>query len=138
MDGVVPADPWSLVKDSDRPGYRLAAQPDWAEPAGETAAEAEARVLARVGAGRSRDAVDARIIAGVRARTGRIIDSQSQVGGWPELEAGSPWVVGDGDGMPDDWERAEGLDPADAGDGPGDRDGDGWTHLEDWLNSLAE
>ena len=136
MDGTVPADPWSLVKDSDRPGYRLAARPDWAEAAGESAAGAEVRVLARVGAGRVRDPVDARIIEGVRNRTGRIIDSQSQVGGWPELEAGSPWIDSDGDGMPDDWERAQGLDPAVPADGNADRDGDGFTNLEDWLNSL--
>ena len=136
MDGVVPADPWSLVKDSDRPDYRLAARPDWADAANETAAEAEVRVLAQVGAGRVRDAVDARIIEGVRAGTGHIIDSQTQVGGWPELAAGSPWVDGDGDGMPDDWEAAHGLNPADAMDGPTDRDGDGFTNLEDWLNSL--
>ena len=138
MDGVVPADPWSLVKDPDRPGYRLTTRPDWAEAARETAAEAEAGVLAHVGAGRVRDAVDARIIGGVRARTGQIIDSQTQVGGWPDLEAGTPWIDGDGDGMPDDWEAAQGLDPADAADGPADSNGDGFTHLEDWLNSLAE
>jgi hypothetical protein len=136
MDGTVPADPWSLVRDSDRPGYRLPARPDWAEPAGETAAEAEVRVLAHVGAGRVRDPVDARIIEGVRNRTGHIIDSQAQVGGWPALEAGSPWVDSDGDGMPDDWERAQGLDPAHPADGNADRDGDGFTHLEDWLNRL--
>ena len=138
MDGTVPADPWSLVKDSDRPQYRLAARPDWAEAAGETAAEAEVRVLAGAGAGagRLRDPVDARIIEGVRDRTGRIIDSQTRVGGWPALEAGSPWVDSDGDGMPDDWERTQGLDPAAPADGNADRDGDGFTNLEDWLNSL--
>jgi hypothetical protein len=136
MDGEVPADPWSLVKDSDRPGYRLAARPEWAEPAG-PGTGVEAVVLARAGAGPVRDAVDARIVEGVRARTLRIIDSQTAVGGWPALEAGAPWMDSDGDGMPDDWERANGLDPADAGDGPADRNGDGWTNLEDWLNSLA-
>lgn len=137
MDGVVPADPWSLVKDSDRPGYRLATRPDWADGTTETAIEAVDRVLAGAGAGPVRDAVDRRILDGVGTRTGRIIDSQSQVGGWPDLEAGSPWIDGDGDGLPDDWEVARGLDPADATDGAADRDGDGFTELEDWLNSLA-
>lgn len=136
MDGTIPADPWSLVKDSDRPGYRLAARPDWAGPAGETAVEAEALVLDRAGAGRVRDPVDTRIVEGVRNRTARIIDSPSQVGSWPGLEAGSPWIDSDGDGMPDDWERAQRLNPADASDGNTDRDGDGLTNLEDWLNSL--
>jgi len=137
MDGTVPADPWSLVKDSDRPDYRLAARPDWAQPATRTAAGVEAAVLAGAGAGPVRDAVDERIVAGVRARSLRIIDSQAQVGGWPELAPGTPWIDGDGDGMPDDWERAHGSNPADAADGALDRDGDGYTNLEDWLNSLA-
>ena len=136
MDGDVPADPWSLVRDSNRPGYRLTARPDWAEAADETAAQAEARVLVHAGAGPVRDAVDARIIEGVRSRTGRVINSQSDVGGWPVLEAGSPWIDSDGDGMPDDWETGRGLDPRDPNDGVSDRDGDGFTELEDWLNSL--
>ena len=137
MDGVTPPDPWTLVKDSDRPGYRLAALPDWAEAATETPDAATAAVLDRAGASRVRDVVDLRIVSGVRGRTGRIIDSQTQVGGWPELDAGTPWIDGDGDGMPDDWERAHGLDPAAAADGPADRDGDGYSNLEDWLNTLA-
>lgn len=137
MEGQVPADPWSLVKDSDRPDYRMATRPDWAEAATEPATGIEAAVLAGAGAGPARDAVDQRIVAGVRARSLRIIDSQSQVGGWPELAAGTPWVDGDGDGMPDSWETANGLNPADAGDGAADRNGDGWTNLEDWLNSLT-
>lgn len=137
MDGAVPADPWTLVKDSDRPDYRLTARPDWADAATEAPDAAAEVVLSGAGAGRVRDAVDARVIAGVRDRSGRIIDSQGQVGGWPELAAGAPWVDGDGDGMPDDWERARGLDPANAADGPADRNGDGFTNLEDWLNELA-
>src|SRR6478672_187068 len=138
MDGQIPADAWSLVKDSDRPDYRISARPDWAEAATGSPTEVEAAVLARAGAGPVRDAVDQRIIAGVRARSLHIIDSQSQVGGWPELAPGTPWTDGDGDGMPDQWETANGLNPADATDGPADRNGDGWTNLEDWLNSLAE
>ncbi|RYG16113.1 MAG: pectate lyase, partial [Caulobacteraceae bacterium] len=109
MDGVEPADPWALVQGSDRTGYRLAARPDWAGAAHSPGDETEVAVLARAGASRVRDAVDARVIEGVRTRTGRIIDSQTQVGGWPDLEPGSPWVDGDGDGMPDDWERTQGL-----------------------------
>lgn len=137
MDGVTPADPWSLVKDADRPDYRLAARPDWAEAADQTAEAAALSVLDRAGAGRVRDAVDARVIAGVRDRTARIIDSQEQVGGWPELEPGTPWIDSDGDGMPDEWERGHGLNPASAADGSNDRNGDGFTNLEDWLNELA-
>ena len=136
IDGVVPADPWAPVTGDDAPGYRLTALPDWAVGATQTADQAWTSVLAGAGASRARDAVDARIVAGVLAGTGRIIDSQGDVGGWPDLEAGNPWVDTDGDGMPDDWETAQGLDPA-LPDGAADRNGDGYTNLEDWLNSLA-
>jgi hypothetical protein len=73
----------------------------------------------------------------VRNGTGRLIDSQTEVGGWPALAAGTPWKDSDGDGMPDAWERAHGLDPANAADGAADANGDGYTNLEDWLNALA-
>ena len=95
MDGVVPEDPWSLVKDGGRPDYRLPARPDWADPASETAAETETSVLNGAGASRTRDAVDLRILDGVRARTGRIIDSQRDIGGWPDLAPGAPWIDND-------------------------------------------
>ena len=137
MDGTTPDDPWSLVKDSDRSGYRLPARPDWAEPATEPAIGILLSVLDKAGAGRERDAVDVRIIDGVRSRNGRIINSQTEVGGWPDLDPGTAWIDTDGDGMPDDWEAAHGLDPADVTDGATDHNGDGFTNLEDWLNSLS-
>ena len=136
MDGAVPADPWGPVTGDDTPGYRLTALPDWAAPASETAAQAWVSVLARAGASKSRDAVDTRIVAGVADGAGRIINSPGDVGGWPDLTPGMAWIDTDGDGMPDAWETANGLDPA-TDDGAADRDGDGFTNLEDWLNSLA-
>ncbi len=39
--------------------------------------------------------------------------------------------------MPDDWESSAGLNPGDASDGPLDRDDDGYTNLEEYLNSLV-
>ncbi len=137
MNGTVPADPWSLVKDGDRPGYRLSARPDWAEAATQTPDQAQDVVLATVGASKMRDTVDLRVIAGVADRSGRIIDRAADVGGWPDLEPGTPWIDGDGDGMPNAWEASHGLDPADPTDGIADPDADGFTNLEDWLNSLA-
>jgi hypothetical protein len=136
MAGVVPDDPWSLVRFDGGPGERLAARPDWAQAADADVEATTERVLAQAGAW-PRDVVDARVIDGMRRGEGRIIDSQADVGGWPELARGNPWIDADGDGMPDDWERARGLDPHDATDGPADLDGDGYTNLEDWLNSLA-
>ena len=136
MDGTVPADPWTLVRFDGGPGEKLTARPEWASvPEADPAATAEA-VLSKAGAW-PRDPVDARIVAGVRSRAGRLVDSQNEVGGWPELGAGAPWVDNDGDGMPDDWEISRGLNPEDPADGTADPDGDGYTNLEDWLNSLA-
>ncbi|MBX9706601.1 MAG: hypothetical protein K2X61_01555, partial [Caulobacteraceae bacterium] len=117
-------------------GYPLAVRPDWALPHATSAATAETAVLSDAGASRTRDAVDLRVIATMLDGTGRIIDSQDEVGGWPDLVAGTPWSDSDGDGMPDDWERAQGHDPTQP-DGASDRNGDGYTNLEDWLNSLA-
>ncbi|MBE7465788.1 MAG: right-handed parallel beta-helix repeat-containing protein [Planctomycetes bacterium] len=62
--------------------------PFW--PAGYTALpakEAAEHVLNQAGARPwDRDAIDERIVAGVRARTGKMIDSQEQVGGYPKPE----------------------------------------------------
>lgn len=66
-----------------------------------------------------------------------IIDSQKEVGGWPELRSEPAPSDRDHDGMPDEWERARGLNPDDATDGARDDDGDGYTNLEDYLNSLV-
>jgi len=101
------------------------------------AVQALQQVLAGVGATRPRrDAVDSRVVREVEARSGRIIDSQQEVGGWPAYASGPAPADADADGMPDDWERAHGLDPADSADGP--RAGrDGYTNLEVYLNELA-
>jgi hypothetical protein len=84
IDGTVPSDPWALV--SGTPA-RLSRAPLVAPVAADPAARAFARVLAEAGASAKRDAVDLRIIASVRARAGRIIDSQDDVAGWPDLAA---------------------------------------------------
>lgn len=96
-------------------------------------------VLAKVGASLPiRDAVDARLVEHVRNRSGRIIDSQAEVGGWPQLKSATPPVDSDNDGMPDSWETAHGLNPRDPSDNRDDRDKDGYTNIEEFLNGLAE
>jgi hypothetical protein len=98
----------------------------------------EAQVLARAGASLHRDSVDIRIVENVRQKSGAIIDSQTDVGGWPVLKTMPPHVDTDGDGMPDSWERHHRLNPIDPSDGPSDRNGHGFTELENWLNSLVD
>ena len=101
-------------------------------------AEAAAKlVLAQAGASLHRDAVDQRVTEDVRNRRGRLLDSQTEVGGWPELHRAPAPVDRDRDGMADAWELAHGLNPTDPTDRNADRDGDGYTNLEEYLNSLV-
>ena len=65
-----------------------------------------------------------------------MIDSQDEVGGWPELKTKSAPSDRDRDGMTDQWEMDHGLDPDDASDGNRDRDNDGYTNLEEYLNAV--
>ena len=136
MDGVVPADPWSLVTGITDPAQKLSSPVEMPKVGCAGAASVETAVLARAGASRSRDSVDAAMIAGVRTRTGKQIDSQRDVGGWPDLRSGTAPLDSDGDGMPDAWERQHGLDPK-RDDSSGDRDGNGYSNVEDYLNALA-
>lgn len=107
----------------------------------ETARQAYESVLARAGATRPRrDAVDRRVTEMVRTNQVAIRDGilrhPDEVGGYPTY-AFSPDEVppdGDGDGMPDAWERSHRLNPNDAADGARDADGDGYTNLEEFLN----
>jgi hypothetical protein len=102
------------------------------------AERAYADVLERAGAILpQRDMVDVRVIATVRDRKGRVINSPIDVGGWPRIASGTPAEDADHDGMPDAWERRLGLDPADPADRNGDATGNGYTNLEDYLNELA-
>jgi hypothetical protein len=84
-----------------------------------------------------RDAVDRRVISAVRSGGGRIIDSPSDVGGYPALAAGTPPVDTDHDGMPDDWETQRELSPRDAADAAQDQDGDGYTNIEEYLHNVS-
>jgi len=66
-----------------------------------------------------------------------IITHPSQVGGYPEYK-GKPYKDSDNDGMPDDWEKKNGLNPKNGADATADRNGDGYTNIEEYLNSLVD
>lgn len=90
-----------------------------------------------------RDAIDARIIKDVRlgiatygsksAPAKGIIDSQNDVGGWCELGSNHAPIDTDRDGMPDNWEIKEGLNPNNAADGKAISKNK-YTNLENYLN----
>jgi hypothetical protein len=99
--------------------------------------EAYRLVLAHAGATLpARDAVDQRIVGDVRGLTGQIIDSQKDVGGWPELRSGEVLEDSDNDGLPNKWEVEHGLDPTNNADARG-KNTTGYTHLDVYLNELA-
>lgn len=103
-----------------------------------------------------RDAVDARIVEEVRngfatfegdtykqkqkiadksKKTG-IIDSPTDVGGWPDLKSTPALLDSDHDGMPDEWEKKNGLNPNNAAD-RNTISKDGYTMLESYINSIC-
>lgn len=112
----------------------------------ETAQNAYEAVLEHAGASLKRDAVDRRIIDEVRkgdytyegSRESRdgLIDSQQDVGGWPELESILALADSDGDGMPDEWERKHGLNP-EQDDSALYSLGADYTNIEVYINELS-
>ncbi|HEX2608813.1 MAG TPA: pectate lyase [Flavisolibacter sp.] len=129
----------------------LLAKADQPFPAVSVAAEpAEAayqRVLQGAGASLHRDTLDARIILDVIHRTGRIIDVQGgyphgtayeqTVLAWPFLKSVAAPADADQDGLPDAWEKKQGLNPADAADASRTMPGSSYTFLEYYVNSLV-
>jgi hypothetical protein len=64
-----------------------------------------------------------------------IISDISQVGGYPEYK-GTPHKDSDNDGMPDEYEIKNKLDPKNASDAVANRK-DGYTNIEAYLNGLV-
>ncbi|RPI04731.1 MAG: pectate lyase [Ignavibacteriae bacterium] len=105
-----------------------------------TSAEVAYRdVLAHVGAVcPQRDAVDSRLIHEVTEGIGRIIDSQDEVGGWPELKSLAAPGDSDHDGITDEWEKSNGLNPLDSNDGAIYTLSKDYTNIEMYLESLLK
>lgn len=119
-----------------------------------SAAEAYEKVLAYVGASLYRDEIDARYMEEAKTGTATykgsitnspgIIDKVSDVKGYTETNFGTGTRPAsfdtDGDGIPDEWEKANGLNPNDARDALTcslDKKGY-YTNIEVYANSLVE
>lgn len=107
------------------------------------------KVMQYAGASLSRDSHDERYMSetqngtaeymGSVTKTKGIIDSQNDVGGWPTLNSGTAPLDSDKDGMPNDWETANGLNP-------NSNDANKYTidpykyytNLEVYINSLVQ
>lgn len=121
-----------------------------------TAKQAYEKVLAYAGCSKKRDWLDELIISDARNRKATykgdgagnwpgIIDTPYNLkptgaddtwSPWPELTKTDSYTDADGDGMDDDWEPLNGLNPADASDGNRMND-EGYTMLEVYMNSLV-
>lgn len=105
-------------------------------------------VLSKAGCSFHRDAVDTRIVSEVRegkytyngsnGSTNGLIDSPSDVGGYPNLKSEAAPKDTDRDGMPDEWEDEHGLDKTASSDGKLYTLDKNYTNFEIYLNGLVQ
>ena len=110
MNGVCPADQWGLVvfgrnlTEEQIKAYKQSRPFEITAVKTDDAETAYRRVLADAGATLPRrDAVDSRIVNDVINGTGKIINDEGEVGGWPVLESAEPPVDSNNAGMPGEW-----------------------------------
>ena len=115
------------------------------------------KVLKYAGASYQRDDLDKRLrwealkgiayFKGSKGSENGIIDTQSDVGGWPELKQADKPTDTDNDGIPDEWETAHGLNPNNADDAltfticendPNNTKDVKYTNLEVYANYLVQ
>lgn len=134
-----------------RDTIRLASPIAFVHTTTHSAEQAFQRVLDHAGASLHRDALDQIIVSDARqgkctftagTNASGIIDHPGDVYGegwekWPPLAQEEAPADTDGDGMPDEWEKAHGLNPALPSDGNIICD-DGYTNLEHYLNALVQ
>ena len=115
----------------------------------QTAVDAYNLVLKNVGATLpKRDTLDERIINDVKNRTGKFIDVQGgfphgtayelTINAWPGLKSKPAAIDTDKDGMPDSWEKQQGLSSRDAGDASTYKLSKQFTNIEVYLNSIIK
>ena len=112
-------------------------------------------VLDYAGCSHRRDAIDTRLVTECRTSSHTFIggteskpgiidkvddlypeDAGSDWSPWPELKSETAPIDTDADGMPDEWETQNGLDPKNPED-RNTRNEEGYTMLEVYLNSLV-
>ncbi|MCF0190309.1 MAG: hypothetical protein HUJ96_03495 [Marinilabiliaceae bacterium] len=111
------------------------------------AATAYDKVLMYAGCSLNRDAVDARYAReaderkttyiGSNGSSNGLIDSQTDVGGYPYYASTTKPVDSDDDGMPDAWETANGLNPNEASDATLNTIDSNYNNIEVYCNSLV-
>ena len=114
----------------------------------QSANDAYETVLSKAGCSLVRDGIDTRIVNEVRnashtytgsnGSTNGLIDSQQDVGAWPEYASTVPPQDTDKDAMPDAWELEHGLDPHNLWDGAQYTLSQSYTNVEVYLNGLVQ
>lgn len=138
---------YGTVSEADKTALRLSEPlPTNNNVTTHTAQVAYEKVLTYAGASLKRDGIDERIIDNVRkgsfsfpgsnGSTNGIIDTQADVGGWPELKSTAAPVSTSGDGIPDDWKADKKLDPSKAQANGRDLSS-AYDNIEVYINSLV-
>lgn len=128
------------IVDADFHGATISAAPWEKLPAKiDSAEEAYRRIAAGAGCSLRRDSVDTQLIGNLTSlgKSGSTISDPKEMGGFGEIKGGTAPKDTDGDGIPDDWEIAHGLNHGDPSDAR-KIDKDGYTALEVYLNSLVK
>jgi hypothetical protein len=115
--------------------FDFSSSPGYVTVTAQSSTDAYASVLARAGAF-PRDAVTRRVVMEVEMRTGEW-GARLPADLLEGLAPGTPPADADDDGMADDWETANGLDPSDGNDHTTLRPS-GYTAIEDYVNGLAD
>lgn len=144
----------NLFTQRTRDTIRLTEPLDFVHTTTHSALQAYEKVLAYAGASLSRDELDTLMVYDVRnglaSHTGsgnapgiinrpednRPPGAPANWSPWPVLSSSVPPADTDRDGIPDDWESNQGLDPTDPSDGASVGPG-GYTWLEHYLNELV-
>ena len=84
----------------------------------------------------ARDVITTYIAESVRNDTGRLAGKTDDwpSAGYPVYKPAAPLPDTDHDGMPDEWETRYGLNPRDASEASQDKDADGYTNVEEYIN----
>ena len=132
--------PAIIVDSNSVKGATLQKQPSFVlDVKVDDAAVAYKKVLDGAGASLRRDVIDKRIIGYLASlgKDGRIVKTEAEVGGQPNITSAHALPDTDGDGIPDAWEISHGLDPKNSKDANRVLKENGYTNLENYLNGLA-
>lgn len=146
-------DNWNLgvqvIKNSEKQKIKVDKPFNFQIEKTDSATVAYLKVLQNAGCRKPKmDPIDLRIINEIKTGTATyggswgvksgIIDSQNDVGGWPILKSENAPIDTDHDGMPDDWEVKNKLNPKNSSDGSCYTLCKEYTNLEVYLNSMVE